>query len=477
MRLEARGGTETAAPGANPWRDLVIGVDTLVPVLGGGTRPYINLDNAASTPALRPVVETVEAFLPWYSSVHRGTGFKSLLSTEAYEAARRAVLEFVRGDPAQDVVIFGKNTTEVINVVAARLATGPGEFVLATEMEHHANLLSWSKYHRVEHVAVDARGDVDLEDLRRRLRTHAGQVRLVAVSGASNVTGILPPVHEIAALAHAAGARVLVDAAQLAPHRAVDMRPAGDPAHLDFVTLSAHKMYAPFGTGAVIGPRAFFAQDGAPLIVGGGAVDLVTLEQTYWNTPPDRDEAGSPNVVGAVALGKACHVLSEIGMEAIAAHERVLTRCALAGLNAIPGVRLLGPADAELKQDRLGTLTMDFATAHFQIVSAILGYEYGIGVRAGCFCAHPYVTHLLGVTPAASAEYQRQVRAGDKRDLPGGLRLSFGLYNTEAEVDAALAALREILAGGPHAEYVQDRASGDFRPARPPFELDRYFSF
>jgi cysteine desulfurase / selenocysteine lyase len=276
-------------------RAAIIGADQPVTLLDGSRVPYLNLDNAASTPALRVVKDTLDAALPWYSSVHRGSGFKSMLSTELYEQARRIVLDFVGADPQGDCVIFCKNTTEAINRLARIYPFQPGDLVLTTGLEHHSNDLPWRARAGVLHAAALGDGRLDLDDFAAQLEQHAGRVKLVAVSGASNVTGYLPPVHDLAELAHRYGARIFVDCAQLLPHRQVSMGAIDSPRRLDFIAFSAHKVYAPFGSGGLVGPAAFFdACD--PDDRGGGTVEIVTLAEVTWTAAPERMEAGSPNV-------------------------------------------------------------------------------------------------------------------------------------------------------------------------------------
>jgi len=263
--VPGRADTVTTAPA----RDRVAGVNARVPVLGGGTRPYVNFDNAASTPPFHRVLDAVTEFAPWYSNVHRGTGFKSRLSTWAYDEARASVARWLGADAEHDVVLFTRNATEGLNRIARRFPFAPNAVVLTTMMEHHSNDLPWRRVACVVHVRVSQDGRLDEDDLRDRLREHAGRVALLAVTGASNVTGIVNPVHTYARWAHEAGARIVVDAAQLAPHRAIEMRPGNDPGHLDFVAFSAHKVYAPFGVGVLVGPREVFAA-GDSDDVGGG---------------------------------------------------------------------------------------------------------------------------------------------------------------------------------------------------------------
>jgi selenocysteine lyase/cysteine desulfurase len=418
-------------------------------------------------------MKALSDFAPWYSSVHRGTGYKSQVSTYAYEKARRVVGEFVGADPAKDVVIFCKHTTEALNLAANLLETGQGEVVLTSEMEHHSNLLSWRKYHQTDYFRVDGQGRLSQEDLRAKLSQYSGRVKLVAISGASNVTGYLPDLCRIASLAHEAGALFMVDGAQLAAHRRIHMGSHGDAAHIDFVAISAHKLYAPFGSGALIGSRAFFKQ-GEPMLVGGGAVDIVTLDETLWNDTPDRDEAGSPNVLGAIALAAACRTLTQIGLESIAEHERALTSYALERLSGFGRVRVLGCADPSLPEDRLGVIAFNVEGIPHNLVAAVLGYEHAIGVRAGCFCAHPYLLRLLGVDAEGSRHHRESVRGGDKSRLPGAVRMSFGLYNDQSDVDAVVTALERIMAGDIRGSYIAETSSGDYLPERTRFDLARH---
>lgn len=454
------------------YRDLFIGLDVSTPLLDGSECPYVNLDNAASTPALKAVQQTIEAFLPYYSSVHRGTGFKSQLSTHAYEASREAVLNFVGADPGEHICAFVKNTTEAINKLAHRFPFTPQrDVVITTGMEHHSDDLPWRAAAHTVHVALTVDGRLDEADFDAQLQRFAGRVALVAVSGASNVTGFINPIHRLAEKAHAAGAQILVDCAQLAPHRPVVMGPLSDPGHLDYIAISAHKMYAPFGSGALVGRRDTFER-GDPDQRGGGTVEIVTLDDVVWAGPPDREEAGSPNTVGAVALAAAIHTLQSVGMENVARHEAELTEYALRRLPQVPGVRIFGDTDPARAAQRLGVIPLELqGISHFK-VAAILGHEFGIGVRSGCFCAHPYILHLLGLTSAEAHAVRERMLSGDKSDMPGLIRASFGLYNRLEDVDALAQALEHIARGEYRGEYVQDKASGEFRPLgwEPAFE-------
>jgi cysteine desulfurase/selenocysteine lyase len=446
------------------YRPLFVGLDALTPLLDGTSRCYINFDNAASTPALKAVQQAVDDFLVYYSSVHRGTGFKSQLSTHAYEKARSMVMAFVGADPAIHTCIFGKNTTEAINKLAHRLVLdGKRDVVLTTGMEHHSNDLPWRSAAHVVHVGLLPDGCLDEADFDDQLHKYASRIALVTVTGASNVTGYLTPIHQLAEKAHAVGALFMADCAQLAPHRKIAMLPLDDPAHLDFISLSAHKMYAPFGTGALVGRRDVFEQ-GDPDMTGGGTVEIVTLDSVVWSPPPEREEAGSPNVVGAVALAAAIQQLEAVGMDRVAAHEADLTAYTLEKLATMDGVIVYSDTDPANAPGRLGVVPLQLEHVPHFLAAAVLGYEYGIGVRSGCFCAHPYILHLLGLSKAEAAQVRSQMQEGDKSEMPGLIRASFGLYNTRQEVDVFIDALQNISRGKFQGKYQQEVSTGEYAP-------------
>ncbi len=428
------------------------GADAHVPCLDGGERRYVNLDSAASTPALVEVRDAVEAMIPWYSSVHRGAGYKSRVSTAAYEGARRAVAEFCGCGDAHEV-IFTRNTTEAINLLAASLPQGSA--VLVTPNEHHANLLPWLERHEATVLPFTSGPDELLDAVRAALR--ARPTRLLAVSGASNVTGDVWPAAELVALAHEHEAEIFIDAAQLAPHRAVSIRDLD----ADFLALSGHKLYAPYGAGALVA-RTCSLRDGRPLLLGGGAVKVVTLEGVAFSGLPDRFEAGSPNVIGAVALGVACDTLQRFGLDKLEALEQPVADELRRGVGAVDGVEVLQAWPDH--DDRLGVVTFRFDPLDHGLVAVALADEWGVAVRAGSFCAHPLVAHLLGVDPADVDRRLRGARSGQAMHMPGALRASIGLGVSRADVELFLHALESIAAGGPAHEYAWHERSREWRP-------------
>lgn len=414
----------------------VVGGDLEVPIVGGGQVRYSNLDHAASTPALVEVWRAVEAFMPWYSSVHRGAGFKSQVATAAYEAARVPVRAFLHARP-DDAVVFTRNTTDAVNLLARSLPSGTA--VITTAAEHHANLLPWRRYANVVQLPVPASLEEALQRMSGALRALRPRApALVAVTGASNVTGEIWPIRQMAALAHEQGARIFVDAAQLAPHRPIDL----SALDLDWVAISGHKLYAPFGVGALVGRKDWLGS-AEPYLLGGGAVDEVTEHGASWAGLPERHEGGSPNVVGAVALAAACSALQSIGMANVARRDRALSDQLQCTLDNVPGVVVYRAwRDAT---DRVAVRAFDVQGHSPTEVAAVLSAEHGIGVRSGSFCAHPLLTDL--------AKSVRKGANGCGKRVPGAVRASLGLGSRRDDLERLEAALREIVGTGPRWRY------------------------
>lgn len=421
-----------------------------------GRRTFINFDNAASTPALKSVFKELEKALQWYSGVHRGTGYKSLVSSHLFDRCHEEIGRFVKADPEKDTVIMVKNTTEAINKLSYRLRLSPTDVVISTMMEHHSNDLPWRRQGHVYYAGLDEQGRLDLRDLEKKLRFWYPRVRLLTACGASNVTGHANDVHRLAEMAHEYGARILIDGAQYVPHRAVDMRPHGQPDHIDYLAFSGHKIYAPFGCGVLIGPCETFL-NGAPEYVGGGTVQFVTLDQVKWGDLPDREEAGSPNMIGALALAETLKYLDKMGMEAISRYEEGICEYALRLIKDIPGITVYGGLP------RVGVISFNMRGIDHSLLGAILCYEAAIGVRTGCFCAQPYVRSLLAFDkPAALDEYE-----GLKPwQMPGMVRVSLAAYNTVEEVERLVDILTEVSAHKKEyqREYILDISRGGYVP-------------
>ncbi len=410
------------------FRTLVAGTDTRVPLANGKYVTAINFDNAATTPPLCSVMKEISSFAPWYASVHRGRGYKSILTSELYDRGRDVVRNFVKADK-RDVVIFTKNTTESINMLVYALATGDKEqVVLSTDMEHLANDMPWRDKFTVDYVGLTKSGRLSLKDLETKLQAYAGKVTMVTVTGASNVTGYINPINKIARLTHKYGAKLFVDGAQWVPHTPVNMKPYDSPEHIDYLAFSAHKMYAPFGAGVLIGPKETF-DNAVPVYQGGGAVGLVSRECIEWDDPPAKYEAGTPNMMGVLALITAIETLSQANITEIHNYERELIGYAIKGLSSIPGVTLYSAYDE--REERVSLISFSLEGLHHSQVAEVLSQEAGIAIRNGLFCAHPYVEKLLQLSDEEIKYHQTH----DDKSIPGLARISFGLYNNSQEID------------------------------------------
>jgi cysteine desulfurase/selenocysteine lyase len=384
------------------------------PVLANGVH---FLDSAASSQKPIPVLEAMDRFARTsYSNVHRGAYKLSVAATEAYEAARQRVARFIGADDPREV-IFTRGATTAINTVAFGWGMehlGEGDRILGTEMEHHANLVPWQMVSRrtgasFDHAPITDEGRLDMAAFEEKM---GPDVKMVAVTGMSNVLGTIPDVAAISEIAHRHGARVLVDAAQLVPHYGADVKALG----ADFVAFSSHKMLGPTGVGVLWG-RLDALEETEPFEGGGEMISDVTLQTATWAEIPQRFEAGTPPIIEAVGLHAAIDYLESIGMDQIFEHDRELTEMALSRLGDVPGVAIQGPTDLE---DRGGVISMTMDGVHAHDVATILDDE-GVAVRAGHHCAKPLMRRL-GVAATA--------------------RASFYVYNEEADVEALVAGLR-----------------------------------
>ncbi len=419
------------------YKNLIYGENTLIPLANRSKVPCINFDNAATTPPFVSVIKRINDFSLYYSSVNRGTGYKSIISSQFYENARDEVLNFVKGNNKYHTVIFVKNTTEAINKLSYRLKDEIGDgIVLSTYMEHHSNDLPWRNKYKVDYVQVDKNGRLSLDHLEYLLKKYNGKVKLLTVTGASNVTGYLNPIHKIAKIAHKYGSKILVDGAQLVPHHPVDMKPIYHPEHIDYIAFSAHKMYAPFGIGVLIAPKTTFNK-GHSEYVGGGTVKLVTPQDVIWEKPPQKEEAGTPNLLGVVALIESLKILKSIGMDKISNYERELTQYTLERIKKIPNIILYDDMDIK---NKISIISFNIDSLYHGTVASILSLEGGIAVRNGCFCAQPYIQKLLNI----SIEEMKKYKQDENLLRPGTVRISFGLYNDYQEVNILIELLNQI---------------------------------
>ena len=433
-----------------------------VPGRDGRTFPLRFFDHAASTHAPEPVVRAVVDLLhSSYANVHRGAHHLSDKATDAFEHARERTKRFV-GAASDREAIFVMNTTQALSLashVACSASDGP---VLSTRLEHHSNLLPHAShgdkgevkfneahpwYGRVEMVHVTSEGRIDLEELETRLRAKP-RPRLLALSCASNVTGVKTPMREV--LEHAQDARVpvLFDGAQILAHEKLDLGrlPGGGP---EFFAAAGHKAYAPFGSAFLLARRDLL-DNAPPWMPGGGTVKLVLDHEIIWAESPDRHEGGTPNVPGAVALAAALDFLDEVGLEEAERREMRLFERLLGGLLATPRVKVLGPRSTS---DRVGVCSFTIEGWSPAALATALNAEAGVAVRHGCFCAHPYFFELLGLDAGPFVEAIRQGASTSGPGVPGAVRASLGVYNDEDDVRAFVQAVEALARRAPDSGY------------------------
>lgn len=422
-------------------KDLFIGLDEKVCDSNGHCIDGINFDNAATTPPIKSSIEYIEKLSNTYASIGRGTGQKAEITTNLYKESKNFLMSFFNiKDKEKYVVIYVNNTTEGINKLAKTLKKQPNEIILTSRMEHHSNDLPWRNRGQVEYIDVDENGRLKIEQLEEKLKINYGRVKYVSLTGASNVTGYINDIHFIAKLVHTYGAKLIVDGAQLVPHRKVNISGNTDDEQIDFLVFSSHKIYSPFGVGVIIGLKEDFANS-TPDYLGGGTVELVLDNEIIYLPPPDKNEAGTQNFLGVMGLINSLKTIDTIGYDYIEKHEHALLEHTIKGLNSIPSVINYG--DTKDISDRLGIATFNLENMYHHNVAEILAKKKGISVRHGWFCAHPYCRRLMNVSEKEAKEFLED----PTKKMLGMVRVSFALYNSIDEVNMFLNVLEDISLG------------------------------
>ena len=480
-------------------RTAFTGRATRYPLATEETAPRIYLDSAASNLRLSVAENIVAEAMKHYANTHSQLHFGARIMTELYHRSHEIVAEFVGASDDDTVVFCGTGVTGGLNRMARILTEKrpDRDVVITTMMEHHANDLPHRKHAgEVIHVPLEhdidgEAGRVDMNALRQTITEHADRLNYVAVTAVSNVTGVVNPIHEIARLAHEAGALCVVDAAQSAAHAPLSMQGNAPEERIDVLCLSGHKIYAPGSPGVIVARKDLFAGL-EPQEVGGGIVEFVDTERyVVTDDLPEREETGTPNLPGSFLLATTLYLMGRVGMDLIAEDERELTQYALTKLEGIDGLRIYGSHRMEVAE-RIGVITFNLKELPHGLVTAILNDYYGIAVRNECFCAQPFVRQLLGiadergVAPSSCTDTcgpdDAPAASGDgapPREQPGMVRISFGLYNTKKDVDRAASALREIVdrADEYREQYKPVRdGSGDWVHRSFRFEPDEAFS-
>ena len=410
-------------------RKLFVGLDKKVNVEGKGRIIPINLDNAATTPPFKRVMKKILETSEYYGSIERGDGQKSLYCSDLYEESRNYLLKYFNAPEDIYTAIFVANTTDGLNMLSNILINSKDDIVITTRMEHHSNDLPWRGKCNLKYVEVREDGRININDIEELVDKYRERIKYITITGASNVTGYINDIKRIAKLIHKYGGKIIVDGAQLVPHKKVSMCQEDSSENIDFLVFSGHKIYAPFGSGAIIGLKESFNMN-PPDSKGGGTVDLVLDDREIWLNTPEKNEAGTPNLFGAVAIMEAMKEVERIGFDTIEKNEKELLKYIIDGLKDLSRVRLY--ADNENINDRLGILVFTIDGMSYEEVGEKLSEVRGIGVRQGGFCSHPYTRRVLGI---ADNELQNYI---SKNGVPGLVRVSLGIYNTKKEANIFL---------------------------------------
>jgi cysteine desulfurase / selenocysteine lyase len=426
----------------------VLRTESPVALAIGGSTHVTQLNNAATTPPLEVAIAAVNDFLRTYGALHRGSGPLARMTCEAVERALAQIRAFVGASDAY-ALVFTQNTSVSINLLARLLRLTDSDVIVTSEIEHTSNNLPWrfNTSARVVETRASDTGALDYEDLTRAMKTHGTTVKVIAVSGASNLTGYVPDLERLRAAADASGALLFVDAAQLAPHRPIDVTTS----RIDALAFSAHKLYAPFGLGVLVLRKELL--DASPVDPGGGSVDMISDGGVLWSPPAERHQTGTWNAVGVVALGAACHALSSSGWEPILKKEHALTRYAAERLKAVPRLRLHVSPDLYAGGQRIGTFPFSIGDMPSFLVAAVLEHEYGVEVRAGTICNHRLVRRWFGVSDTEQASIEACISRGDRLASYGIVRASLGIQTTTADIDCLASALGQIATEGPRLRY------------------------
>ena len=410
-------------------RKLFVGLDKKVNINGKGRIVPINFDNAATTPPFKRVVKRVLETTEYYGSIARGDGQKSQYCSDLYEECRRYILKYFNAPEEIYTAIFVGNTTDGLNKLSNILINNKEDIVITTRMEHHSNDLPWRNKCDLKYVEVNEDGRININEIEELIESYKEKVKYITITGASNVTGYINDIRKISGLIHKYGGKIIVDGAQLVPHKKIYMYKKDSLENIDFLVFSGHKIYAPFGSGAIIGLRKDF-NNNLPDTKGGGTVEYVIDNNQLWLNTPEKNEAGTPNLFGAVAIMEAMKEIEKIGFERIEKNEKELLQYLINGLKELNRVKLY--ADNDCIDDRLGILVFTIDGMKYYEVGEKLSEIKAIGVRQGGFCSHPYTRRVLGIPNNQLQEYI------NKNGIPGLVRVSLGIYNSKKEANIFL---------------------------------------
>jgi len=419
----------------------VVGTDDHITLKNGADARVVLLNNAATTPPFEATLKVVNEFMQTYGALHRGAGPHANITFKKAEEAIKILHKFL-GLSADQSLIFTSNTSAAINLFIRLLRLKKDDIIVTSVIEHTSNNLPWTHNSDATTVYVNAfdDGSLDYDDLEKKVAENSENLKLIAITGASNLSGYIPDIERISNLAHKHNALLFVDAAQLAPHRPINMKEQG----IDALAFSAHKVYAPFGLGVLAVPKSILETD--PVDPGGGSIDMISETDIVWAPPTARHQTGTWNVNGIVATAASCKTIMDAGWGNVVEHEKELVRYAAQELQTVPDLTLYVPAEKYLSGDRIGTFVFNLKGYHHALLSAILENEYGIETRAGTICNHRLVRRWFHIDDAQQKEIEKKIANGDRLASYGIVRASLAIHNTKEDIDALVSALKSIAA-------------------------------
>ena len=426
----------------------VVGTDKFITLKNGKKSRVILLNNAATTPPFEKTLKAVNKFLETYGAFHRGAGPHANVTYQKTQEALDIIKKFlnIRDD---QTLIFTQNTSSAINLFIRLLNLTKDDIIITSIIEHTSNNLPWKYNTPAKTVYVNAfdDGSLDYEDLEKKVKENAKNLKLITITGASNLTGYIPDIERISKLAHEYNALLFVDAAQLAPHRPINMKEQG----IDALAFSAHKIYAPFGLGILALPKKIL--DIAPVDPGGGSIDMISDTNVIWAPPNIRHQTGTWNITGIIATAESCNLIIKTGWEKIIKHEKELVKYAAIELSKIPNLILYVPAEKYIKENRIGTFTFNINGIHHALLSSILENEYGIETRSGTICNHKLVRRWFKIDDKKQKEIESEIEKGNRLASYGIVRGSLGIHNTKKDIDCLVFALTFIATKGFKLKY------------------------
>jgi len=425
----------------------VIGTNSYTTLKNGKKTKVVLLNNAATTPPFEITLNEVNNYLQTYGALHRGAGPHANITYQKANNSINIIKRFLNLDKDKSL-IFTSNTSSAINLLSRLLKLKKSDVVITSNIEHTSNNLAW-RFGNNKVVYINSLGDgsLDYEDLENKVNENSKNLKVIAITGASNLTGHIPNIEKISKLTHKHKALLFVDAAQLAPHRKIDMKNSG----IDALAFSAHKIYAPFGLGVLALPKKIL--NTSPVDPGGGSIDMISDNDVIWSPSSIRHQTGTWNVTGIIATGSSCKVLMDTGWEKIKTHEKELVRYMAKELLTIPKITLYVPSEKYINEDRIGTFTLNLEGYHHALLSAILENEYGIETRAGTICNHKLVRKWFKVDDANQKKIETEIKKGNRLASYGIVRASLAIHNTKDDIDKLISALKSISKNGPKLKY------------------------